>query len=75
MHQTTPTQETHVDEPLMTASEVMRYLHISRSTLYRLMRQGKLKGYKPSGFMWKFYKDDVKQAIRKEERTQHNGHE
>ena len=51
------------DNPLLNFKEAMAYLRVSRSTLYRLMSSGQLKGYKV--FMtWRFYKHDLDQCIR-----------
>lgn len=50
------------DEPLMTAKEVMIYLKISRSTLYRLVNSGHLRGYKV-GSTWRFAPADIRDLL------------
>lgn len=47
---------------LMRFNEARAYLRISRSTLYRLMRTGKLRGYKV-GSTWRFYQKDLKACL------------
>ena len=47
---------------LMTFKEAMGFLRVSRSTLYRLMWSGQLRGYKV-GSAWRFYHQDLLDAV------------
>jgi excisionase family DNA binding protein len=48
-----------IQEPaLLTFKEAMDFLRVSRSTLYRLMWSGQLRGYKV-GSAWRFYQQDL----------------
>lgn len=47
---------------LMTSKEVMQYLKISRSTLYRLMESGQLTGHK-IGNVWRFPPAYVEECV------------
>ena len=52
-----------MQEPaLMTFKEAMGFLRVSRSTLYRLMWSGQLRGYKV-GSAWRFYHQDLLDAV------------
>ncbi len=51
------------DEHLLNFKEAQQYLRCSRSTLYRLMWQGQLTGYKV-GHIWKFYKQDLQACVK-----------
>ena len=48
--------------PLLTMKEAMRYLRVSRSTLYRLMWSGQLAGHKV-GASWRYYVDDLRAVV------------
>ena len=50
-------------ERLLTFSETLAHLRISKSTLYRFMQSGELQGYKV-GNTWRFYLEDVKALIK-----------
>ncbi len=50
-------------EPLLTFKEAMRFLRVSRSTLYRLMWSGQLPGHKV-GHTWRFYRSELQASIR-----------
>lgn len=50
-------------ERLLTFSETLAHLRISKSTLYRFMASGELKGYKV-GSTWRFYHNDVQGVIK-----------
>lgn len=50
------------EDVLLTFKETMRYLRVSRSTLYRLMWTGHLTGHKV-GSTWRFWREDVRQCI------------
>jgi excisionase family DNA binding protein len=47
---------------LLTFKEAMGFLRVSRSTLYRLMWSGQLRGYKV-GSAWRFYHQDLLDAV------------
>ena len=52
-----------IQEPaLLTFKEAMDFLRVSRSTLYRLMWSGQLRGYKV-GSAWRFYHHDLLDAV------------
>jgi excisionase family DNA binding protein len=52
-----------VPEPaLVTFKEAMDFLRVSRSTLYRLMWSGQLRGHKV-GSAWRFYRQDLLDAV------------
>ncbi len=50
-------------ERLLTFSETLAHLRISKSTLYRFMQSGELQGYKV-GSTWRFYYKDVQGVIK-----------
>lgn len=50
-------------ERLLTFNETLAHLRISKSTLYRFMQSGELKGYKV-GSTWRFYHKDVQGVIK-----------
>lgn len=50
------------DTVLLTFKEAMEFLRVSRSTLYRLMWSGQLRGHKV-GSTWRFYETDLLAAI------------
>jgi len=47
---------------LMTFKETMGFLRVSRSTLYRLIGSGQVRGYKV-GSAWRFYHQDLFDAV------------
>ncbi len=47
---------------IWSTDEVMDYLLVGRNTLYNLLRQGKIKGFK-SGSRWKIPKQAVDEYI------------
>lgn len=50
------------DTVLLTFREAMDFLRVSRSTLYRLMWSGQLRGHKV-GSTWRFYESDLLAAV------------
>lgn len=59
-------QQQHSPGPLWTFPEVLEYLRVSRSTLYRLMRAGTLTGHK-IGATWRFYAGDVRACVERDD--------
>lgn len=55
-------QRVTTDTVLLTFKEAMDFLRVSRSTLYRLMWSGQLRGHKV-GSTWRFYENDLLAAI------------
>lgn len=51
------------EEPLLTFKEVMTYLKVSRSTIYRLLASGQLPGYKV-GTSWRFHPADCRACVK-----------
>jgi excisionase family DNA binding protein len=58
MPEPTTRQTTGKRDLLVTFREAMGFLRVSRSTLYRLMWSGKLRGHKV-GATWRFYERDL----------------
>lgn len=54
------------EEGLLDTKQVMSYLKIGRTTLDRLMKEGRLKGHKV-GSTWRFYRRDVRRLLISEE--------
>ncbi len=50
------------EDALLTFKEAMNFLRVSRSTLYRLMWSGQLRGHKV-GSTWRFYKHDLRGVV------------
>ncbi len=50
------------EDTLLTFKEAMRFLRVSRSTMYRLMWSGQLRGHKV-GSTWRFYKQDLRSVV------------
>lgn len=50
------------EDALLTFKEAMNFLRVSRSTLYRLMWSGQLRGHKV-GSTWRFYKQDLRGVV------------
>ena len=50
-------------EKLLTFSETLAHLRISKSTLYRFMQSGQIQGYKV-GSTWRFYYKEVQGLIK-----------
>ena len=58
--------EEHMAEPsgkIMTIEELAEYLKISRSTLYKLLQDGKLPGQKV-GKRWRFHQDAIDEWVK-----------
>jgi excisionase family DNA binding protein len=52
----------HTETVLLTFKEAMEFLRVSRSTIYRLMWSGQLRGHKV-GSTWRFYEADLLAAV------------
>ena len=50
---------------LLTLQEACEYLRIKRMTLYQMLWDGKVPGYKV-GRLWRFDKDDLKSYFKKQ---------
>lgn len=59
---TTPVVSQDDFDMLLTFKEAMRFLRISRSTLYRLMWSNKLTG-KKVGNTWRFFRHDLHELV------------
>ncbi len=58
--------EEHMAEPsdkIMTIEDLAEYLKISRSTLYKLLQDGKLPGQKV-GKRWRFHQDAIDEWVK-----------
>ena len=58
--------EEHMAEPsdkIMTIEELAEYLKVSRSTLYKLLQDGKLPGQKV-GKRWRFHQDAIDEWVK-----------
>ena len=48
---------------ILNVSELSKYLHIHKTTIYRLLREGKLPGFRV-GSDWRFHVDAIEQWQR-----------
>ena len=62
-------RETVTLSPIMTPNEVAEYLHIHYTTLYRLIRRGKIPSFK-IGSDYRFRRDEIEKWIAEKERQQ-----
>ena len=60
--------EAGVESDLMTANEVSEYLRIPISTVYKLVQEGKIPGFKV-GRHWRFRREVFQNWIKKKENT------
>jgi len=51
-----PNQNNSIDTDVLTVQEAAEYLKVSKFTIKRWLREGKLKGSKLAGNRWKVYK-------------------
>ncbi len=58
--------EVGVETDLLTANEVSEYLRIPKSTLYKLVQEGKIPGFKV-GRHWRFRRAVVQAWIKEQE--------
>ncbi|MCL6446718.1 MAG: helix-turn-helix domain-containing protein [Armatimonadetes bacterium] len=56
-----------MNEVIMTLDEVAEYLKIKKKTLYNLVQQGKLPGFKVGG-AWRFKREDIDLWIEERKR-------
>jgi excisionase family DNA binding protein len=54
------------DETLLNTKQTLAYLGIGRTTLGKLIKEGKLEGHKV-GRTWRFYRRDVRKLLMREE--------
>ena len=50
-------------DKIMTIEELAEYLKVSRSTLYKLLQDGKMPGQKV-GKRWRFHKDAIDEWVK-----------
>ena len=55
-----------MESKVLTVDEVAAYMRISRSTVYRMVKQQKLPGFKV-GSDWRFSADSIKQWMHEQE--------
>ncbi len=58
----------HQDE-VLTIDELATYLKVSKSTLYKLVQEGKIPGQKV-GKHWRFHRDVIEQWLGKDTSTE-----
>lgn len=51
---------------LLDVKQVQERLHISESTLFRLLKAKELKGFKVGGRKWMFEESDIEEYIKKQ---------
>jgi excisionase family DNA binding protein len=59
-------REGHVDSEFLTAEEVAEYLRLPLSTVYKLVQDKKLPGFKV-GKHWRFRKEAIQKWIKEQE--------
>lgn len=63
-----------MNEVIMTLDEVAEYLKIKKKTLYNLVQQGRLPGFKVGG-AWRFKREDLDLWIEERKRDTPRGRE
>ncbi len=58
--------------PILTISELSKYLHIHRATIYRMLREGRLPGFR-IGSDWRFSLEAIEQWLRDQINTEIEG--
>jgi excisionase family DNA binding protein len=58
---------------ILNVSELSKYLHIHKTTIYRLLREGKLPGFRV-GSDWRFNVDAIEQWQRDQMKTDTGDH-
>lgn len=59
---------------IVTAKEVGQYLKLTESTIYKLVSEGELPGFR-IGKSWRFDMDEILQLIKKQRMQRKNGEE
>lgn len=62
--------ENESGENLIDMKEAMEILGVSRTTFYRMMKEGKISGVKPGG-QWRFEKEEIQKLLRLPEKEDH----
>ena len=62
----------HEGNITMTVQEVAGYLKVNPKTVYRLVREGRLPGFKVAG-SWRFRRDDIDGWIDDQKKAAANG--
>ena len=62
----------HGTDATLTVQEVAVYLKVNPKTIYRLVREGRLPGFKVAG-SWRFRRDDIDNWIDDQKRAAGNG--
>jgi excisionase family DNA binding protein len=57
-------EDNHIDDQIMTVSEVAEYLKISEMTTYKLVQEGKIPAFK-IGRHWRIKRGDLSEFIEK----------
>ncbi len=57
-----------LQDELMTVEEVARYMRLPHSTIYKLLQEGKLPGFKV-GRHWRFRRETIMQWVRDQEQA------
>ena len=55
-----------MDNEILTIREVAEYLKLAEKTVYRLVAEGKIPGFKVGG-AWRFKKDEIESWIKAEQ--------
>jgi excisionase family DNA binding protein len=66
--------EGHMDSEFLTAEEVAEYLRLPLSTVYKLVQDKRLPGFKV-GKHWRFRKDAIQNWIKDQESKNEPSHE
>ena len=59
-----------MQDELLTPYQVAEYLKVSPNTVWHMLRDGRLKGFKPTKWQWRVYKSDLEAYLKEK----HNGH-
>ena len=54
---------------ILTVSELSEYLHVNKATIYRVLREGKLPGFRV-GSEWRFHVDAIEQWQRDQKKDE-----
>jgi excisionase family DNA binding protein len=67
MAKSKPRTSSEVTPQVMTTGEVAKWLRIHYTTVYRLVRQGKIPGAFKIGSDWRFRRDAIERWLKQEE--------